>query len=227
MTEATNQIVLDTETTGLDPNQGHRVIEIGCIKLLNRKFVSDDYHQYIKPDRDIDAGAVNVHGLTTDFLSDKPRFRHIIEEFIEYVRGAELIIHNAKFDVGFLNHEFGLAGKKYGKITDYCTVLDTLTMARQMHPGQKNNLDALCKRYGIDNTHRELHGGLLDAKILAYVYLAMTSGQDSFAFLQTNSGVGGAEAIAVTREADQKFVVITADKKEVAAHDAIMAKLQS
>jgi len=227
MTEATNQIVLDTETTGLDPNQGHRVIEIGCIKLLNRKFASDDYHQYIKPDRDIDAGAVHVHGLTTDFLSDKPRFRHIIEEFIEYVRGAELIIHNAKFDVGFLNHEFGLAGKKYGKITDYCTVLDTLTMARQMHPGQKNNLDALCKRYGIDNTHRELHGGLLDAKILAYVYLAMTSGQDTFAFLQGNNEAGGAEAIAVTREADQEFVVIKADKKEVAAHEAMMAKLQS
>lgn len=173
------QIVLDTETTGLDPKHGHRIIEIGCVELIDRRLTGNNYHQYINPQREIDAGALAVHGISNKFLSDKPVFGDIAKAFIDYVDGAELIIHNAKFDLGFLNHEYRLQDKKFTSFEKQCSVIDTLTMARQMHPGQKNNLDALCKRYAVDNSNRDLHGALLDAEILSWVYLAMTGGQSS------------------------------------------------
>lgn len=171
------QVILDTETTGLEAAQGHRIIEIGCVEVVERKFTGRTYHQYINPQREIDDAAMEVHGITNESLQDKPLFEQIIEEFLEFIKGAELVIHNAPFDVGFLDHEFKRVGKQWGQIRDHSTVLDTLVMARKKHPGQKNNLDALCKRYFIDNGHRELHGALLDAEILADVYLAMTGGQ--------------------------------------------------
>ncbi|MBE9516639.1 MAG: DNA polymerase III subunit epsilon [Proteobacteria bacterium] len=176
------QIVLDTETTGLEPEAGHRIIEIGCVELINRRLTGNNYHQYIQPDREIDDGAIEVHGITNESLVDKPRFDAIAADFIEYVRGAELIIHNAPFDTGFLNNEFRLmmeAGKadSLPKIEDICKITDTLKTARTMHPGQRNSLDALCKRYEIDNSQRTLHGALLDSEILADVYLSMTGGQ--------------------------------------------------
>lgn len=173
---ASRQIVLDTETTGIDPASGHRIIEIGCVELINRRLTNRHFHRYLNPEREIDAGAQNVHGITLEFLADKPFFHEIVTEFLTFIQDAELIIHNAAFDVGFIDHELNLAGHKT-KTIDHATVLDTLTLARQMHPGQRNNLDALCKRYNIDNTHRNLHGALLDAEILARVYLAMTGGQ--------------------------------------------------
>ena len=171
------QIVLDTETTGLEPRQGHRIIEIGCVELVERRLTNNRYHQYINPEREVDEGAIEVHGISNAFLADKPRFADIVDDFLNFVRGAELIIHNAPFDVGFLNHELNMLNRKDDSVDQICTILDTLVLARKMHPGQKNNLDALCKRYDIDNSQRDLHGALLDAEILAETYLAMTGGQ--------------------------------------------------
>lgn len=171
------QIVLDTETTGLDPSQGHRVIEIGCVEIENRRLTGRHFHCYLNPDREIDEGAVQVHGITSQFLADKPRFSQIAEDFLQFVSGAELVIHNAPFDLGFLNSELQLAGCSQAPLQALCTVTDTLVMARKKHPGQRNSLDALCKRYEVDNSQRELHGALLDAEILADVYLLMTGGQ--------------------------------------------------
>ena len=171
------QIVLDTETTGLDPAQGHRVVEIGALEILNRRITGASFHVYLNPDRDSDAGALGVHGLTREFLSDKQRFGDVSAEFIDFVRDAELVIHNAPFDIGFLNAE--LASHDEGPMQRYCSVLDTLKLAKQLHPGQKNNLDALCRRYFVDNAGRTFHGALLDAQLLAEVYLAMTRGQET------------------------------------------------
>lgn len=171
------QVVLDTETTGLETSQDHRIIEIGAVELVNRRLTGNHYHQYVNPQREVDAGALEVHGINEEFLSDKPEFALIAEEFLAFVEGAELIIHNAPFDVGFINHEFGKFNGEFQPIETYCRVTDTLQMARQKHPGQRNSLDALCKRYQIDNSQRELHGALLDAELLADVYLAMTGGQ--------------------------------------------------
>ncbi|MDV3240384.1 MULTISPECIES: DNA polymerase III subunit epsilon [Methylocaldum] len=171
------QVVLDTETTGLDPAEGHRIIEIGCVELISRRLTGNRFHVYLNPERNIDPGAVEVHGLSAEFLADKPRFADIAEDLLAYIKGAELVIHNAPFDVGFLNHELQLLSSGFASVAEYCTVLDTLVLAKKKHPGQRNNLDALCKRYGVDNRHRELHGALLDAEILAEVYLAMTGGQ--------------------------------------------------
>jgi len=176
------QIVLDTETTGLEPKHGHRIIEIGCVEIINRRNTDQHFHQYLNPDREIDDGAFDVHGISNEFLSDKPRFADIAQEFIDFIRDSELIIHNAPFDVGFLNAELEKLGKKWGKVEDYCSVVDTLLLAREKHPGQKNNLDALCKRYEIDNSQRDLHGALLDAQILLDVYLKMTGGQSAMSF---------------------------------------------
>lgn len=171
------QIVLDTETTGLDPAQGHRVIEIGALEILNRRITGATFHVYLNPERDIDAGALAVHGLSREFLSDKPRFNDVTAEFLDFVRDAELVIHNAPFDIGFLNAE--LSKLDDGPMQRYCGVLDTLKLAKQLHPGQKNNLDALCRRYFVDNAGRTFHGALLDAQLLAEVYLAMTRGQET------------------------------------------------
>ncbi len=173
------QIVLDTETTGLSPQEGHRIIEIGCVELINRRLSGNHFQVYINPERMIDAEAIEVHGITNEFLQDKPLFGDIVEDFINFTQGAQLIIHNAPFDVGFLNHEFALLNRGLGKVEDYCGVFDSLEYARKKHPGQRNTLDALCKRYSIDNSHRELHGALLDSEILADVYLLMTGGQSS------------------------------------------------
>jgi DNA polymerase-3 subunit epsilon len=179
-------VVLDTETTGLNPQEGHRIIEIGCVELINRRLTGHRFQVYINPDRLIDAGAIEVHGISNQFLEDKPRFQDIADDFITFIRGAELVIHNAPFDVGFINHEFSLLKASTTKIEDYSSVFDTLTYARKKHPGQRNSLDALCKRYGIDNSHRELHGALLDAEILADVFLLMTGGQ--FSLLDEDPG---------------------------------------
>ncbi len=171
-------VVLDTETTGMPVGDGHRIIEIGCIELDGRNPTGRHYHVYLQPDRASDEGAIAVHGITDDFLKDKPRFKDIADEFFEFIQGSELVIHNAPFDIGFINNEFALLGQtERSDIAEHCGVLDTLMLARERHPGQRNNLDALCKRYGVDNSGRELHGALLDAEILAEVYLAMTGGQ--------------------------------------------------
>lgn len=168
------QVVLDTETTGI--GEGHKIVEIGCIELVDRKFTGKQYHQYVNPQRLVDPEAMEVHGITDEFLQDKPLFGHVANAFIDFISGAQLVIHNAPFDVGFMDREFGQLNG-YPKTADICTVLDTLALARKMHPGQRNSLDALCRRYGIDNSHRELHGALLDSEILADVYLLMTGGQ--------------------------------------------------
>jgi len=171
------QVVLDTETTGLSPDDGHRIIEIGCVELFNRKLTGNRFHVYLNPERAIDQGAVDVHGLDNKFLADKPLFAAIAEDFLTFIEGAELVIHNAPFDVGFINAELKRFASGPRSIAERCSVLDTLALAKKKHPGQRNSLDALCKRYGVNNSHRELHGALLDAEILAEVYLAMTGGQ--------------------------------------------------
>jgi len=217
------QIVLDTETTGLEPSQGHRIIEIGCVELINRKLTGNNYHQYLQPDREIDEAAIEVHGITNEFLQDKPRFADVAQDFIEYVRGAELIIHNAPFDVGFLNHEFALVngGSKIVTIESLCKITDTLKMARTMHPGQKNNLDALCSRYEVDNTQRTLHGALLDSEILADVYMAMTGGQTGLFEDRTGAGDIGAQSAMKRIDSERPpLPVLQPDAEELAAHEA-------
>lgn len=184
------QVVLDTETTGLDPLQGHRIIEIGCVEIVNRKLTGKHYHQYINPQREVDAGAVEVHGITNEMLEDKPVFSQIRDDFMAFIAGAELVIHNAPFDVGFIDHELRRLDSSHETIALTNSIVDTLLLARGKHPGQKNSLDALCKRYGVDNSQRELHGALLDAEILADVYLLMTGGQTA---LSLSSSAGGSE----------------------------------
>jgi len=215
------QIVLDTETTGLEPSDGHRIIEIGCVELVNRRITGNTYHQYIQPDRVIDAGAREVHGITDQFLADKPRFADIAGEFLTFIRGAELIIHNAPFDVGFINHEFARLGKSVEPLSEHCTIVDTLAIARRLHPGQRNNLDALCKRYQIDNSQRDLHGALLDAEILADVYLAMTGGQAALS-LDSRVDMHGEKAPSIRRLQPDRppLRVIQASAGELEAHGA-------
>lgn len=216
------QIVLDTETTGLEPNDGHRVIEIGCVEMVNRRLTGKTFHVYLNPERDIDEGALAVHGISSEFLADKPTFEGVVDEFLAFVDGGELVIHNAPFDVGFLNHELRMLGSQYGQIEDRCGVLDTLVMARQKHPGQKNNLDALCRRYGIENSHRELHGALLDSEILADVYLAMTGGQTRLLLGGSDdadqAGTATAESIRRLDGARARLRVVRADNVETQRH---------
>jgi DNA polymerase III subunit epsilon len=213
------QIVLDTETTGLDPALGHRVIEIGALELVNRQPTGATYHVYLNPEREIDAGAVAVHGLTNEFLADKPRFADVMRDFLEFVREAELVIHNAPFDVGFLNAE--LAKFNAGPLKRYCTVLDTLKLAKDLHPGQKNNLDALCRRYEVDNSGRAFHGALLDAQLLAEVYLAMTRGQETLG-IDIATPAQSQAATLVRRGA---LKVPRADAAEHLAHGAYLAAM--
>lgn len=222
------QVVLDTETTGLDPTQGHRVIEIGCIELRNRRLTERQFHVYLRPERAIDEGAIRVHGLTNEFLADQPRFAEIAEQFLEFVRGAELIIHNAPFDLGFLNQELQRCGRGQSTLEQLCGVEDTLLLARQRHPGQRNNLDALCKRYGIDNSQRTLHGALLDAEILADVYLAMTRQQDSLFVQESAATVRRKQQEsrrAVPPRSRPPLPVIRASAEERAAHDQYLDML--
>lgn len=219
------QIVLDTETTGLETTAGHRIIEIGAVEIIDRKLTGNRFHTYLNPEREVDAGAAEVHGLRNDFLNDKPKFAAIADDLLGFLRGAELVIHNAAFDVGFLNHELGRLGQGHGPVEDYCTVLDTLALARRKHPGQRNNLDALCKRYGISNSHREFHGALLDAEILAEVYLAMTGGQTRLDLEpEAESGAGearsGASAAGTTRRVGLRppLRILRCDPEEEAQH---------
>jgi DNA polymerase-3 subunit epsilon len=221
------QIIVDTETTGLDPAQGHRIIEIGCVELRNRRATGNNFHRYLNPERDVDPGAVEIHGLDAGFLADKPRFADIAEELLAYLRDADLIIHNAPFDVGFLNHELALLEPGRAPIEDLCSITDTLEMARRMHPGQRNSLDALCRRYGVDNSQRDLHGALLDAEILADVYLRMTGGQVTLAL----GGEGAAtpvetSAIRPVAAARSPLRVVYASAQEVAAHDAYLTMVE-
>jgi len=211
--------VLDTETTGLEVSEGHRIIEVGCVELINRRVTQNRFHFYLNPEREIDQGAVEVHGLTSQFLADKPRFGEVAPDLLNYLEGAELIIHNAPFDVGFLNAEFGLVKRPWPGMDKICTITDTLQMARKLHPGQKNNLDALCKRYGVDNSQRDLHGALLDAEILAEVYLAMTGGQATLV-------LGGQEQAGSSR-ADQRQYQIQADRPALRVIRADAGELQA
>jgi len=218
------QVVLDTETTGLEPDLGHRVIEIGAVELVDRRLTGRRFHRYLNPDRDIDAGAIDVHGITLEFLADKPRFADIASEFMSFIEGAELIIHNAPFDVSFLDAELSRVDEEPGRrVLDVCTVTDTLAFARRKHPGQKNSLDALCRRYGVDDSGRELHGALLDAEILADVYLAMTGGQTAlFAVESDHAGDGERDRSLVTARlaADRpRLRVVVATDEEVRAHE--------
>ncbi|TPW18796.1 MAG: DNA polymerase III subunit epsilon [Halothiobacillaceae bacterium] len=220
------QIVLDTETTGLEPQQGHRLVEIGGVELSNRRRTGRRYHQYLQPDREVDEGAVEVHGLTDEFLADKPRFADVVDEFMAFIRGAELIIHNAPFDVGFINHELQRFDPSISLLAEQCTILDTLALARQLHPGQRNSLDALCKRYLIDNSHRELHGALLDAEILTDLYLAMTGGQVALP-LETEERPAAARRTVkrVAGEPRSALRVIYASNDEITAHDLRLAAI--
>ena len=223
----TRQIVLDTETTGLEPEDGHRVIEVGCVELLNRRATGRTFHQYLNPDREIDPGAVEVHGLTSEFLADKPSFADVVDEFLEFVEGAELIIHNAPFDVGFLDHELRLCGKDL-TIDSACGILDTLVLARQRHPEERNSLDAFCKRYEVDNSRRELHGALLDAQILADVYLIMTGGQAALSLDAVSAPSENAESrIPAVRPPGAQLRVLVADEEEVQRHEACLDRLDA
>ncbi len=227
------QIVLDTETTGLSPEEGHRIIEIGCVELIDRKLTGNRFHVYINPQREVDAGAVNVHGLDNQFLADKPVFEQIAADFFAFVEGAELIIHNAPFDVGFINAELRrlevewLPGDKRS-IDHYCEILDTLSEARKKHPGQRNTLDALCKRYNVNNSHRDLHGALLDAEILAEVYLAMTGGQSELLLDAQTHGEESDQGdhphiLTYVRQDRPKLPVIPCTEAELEAHEARLA----
>lgn len=222
-------IVLDTETTGLEPSQGHRIIEIGCVEIVNRRITENTYHQYIQPDREIDEGAFEVHGISTEFLADKPRFADIAEDFMRFINGAELVIHNAPFDVGFLDHELKMLDPVWGKISDHCGITDSLVMARKKHPGQKNNLDALCKRYEVNNARRELHGALLDAELLAEVFLRMTGGQETLALSSNADGDAMQHGqVSPIRRLDANrpaLNVIRATTDELAAHEERLSAL--
>jgi DNA polymerase-3 subunit epsilon len=222
------QIVLDTETTGLETSQGHRIIEIGCVEIMNRRLTGKHYHQYINPEREVDAGAQAVHGISNAMLADKPVFARIADEFLQFIGNAELIIHNAAFDIGFIDYEMNMLRPGFGSITNRCHVVDTLLMARAKHPGQKNNLDALCKRYGVDNSQRELHGALLDAEILADVYLLMTGGQTALSLGGNQSKEDGGESLNEIRRLPAgrtPLPVIYASDEELVAHEQKLAAI--
>lgn len=222
------QIVLDTETTGIEVSQDHRIIEIGAVELMNRRLTGRHFHRYINPERDVDVGAQEVHGMDAAFLADKPVFKLIAKEFIDYIRGAQLIIHNAPFDVGFINHELLKLDRTHQRIEDYCDIVDSLAMARRLHPGQKNSLDALCKRYGVDNSQRQLHGALLDAEILADVYLAMTGGQVDLGLHKSVEDAAAGKSSEIRRlPLDRPTVpVIAAAADEILAHEAFLKRLE-
>ncbi|MCW8926644.1 MAG: DNA polymerase III subunit epsilon [Xanthomonadales bacterium] len=220
------QVVLDTETTGLEPSQGHRIIEIGALELVDRQLTGRQFHTYINPERDIEEGALEVHGITEEFLQDKPRFAEIADDLLAFTDGAELVIHNAPFDIGFIDNELSLAGHQQASITDTAGVLDTLELARDLHPGQRNNLDALCKRYEVDNSSRTLHGALLDAEILADVYLAMTGGQvDLGLSLETRPSQADDEH-PLEHAGHPPVLVVKASPDEIAQHDARLADIE-
>ena len=229
-TSSNRQIILDTETTGIDPKQGHRIIEIGCVEMIDRKLTGNNYHVYINPQRVVEQEAINVHGITNEMLADKPLFSTIADEFLSFIQGAELVIHNAAFDVGFIDHEFALLKQGFPAVASCCGVVDTLALARKKHPGQKNNLDALCKRYFIDNSSRTLHGALLDAEILAEVYLAMTGGQTALMLgssdLEADAVDQGGSSIRRLPAQRPALPVIAASSAELEQHRAKLEQIQ-
>jgi len=222
------QIVLDTETTGLDAAQGHRIIELGCVELLDRKLSGRHLHLYINPEREVEAGALAVHGITNEFLADKPVFRAVADTILDFLRDAELVIHNAPFDIGFLDSELQALQRNYKPMREYCAILDTLALARKKHPGQKNNLDALCKRYQVDNSQRELHGALKDAEILADVYLLMTGGQSSLGLGYEGSDTTRPANLDEARISSKRspLRVLRASSEELAAHADHLQRIQ-
>lgn len=215
------QIVLDTETTGIEISQGNRIIEIGCVELIDRKLTGRHYHQYINPQRESESGALEVHGITSEFLADKPLFHQVVDEFLAFIDGAELVIHNAPFDIGFINYELSLCDKPLGTLEQYCGVVDSLVIARQKHPGKRVSLDALCSLYGVDNTQRDLHGALLDSEILADVYLLMTGGQTNLLLTEEDSNDGNTSISAIRRlDANRPpLKIITASVDELTLHE--------
>jgi DNA polymerase-3 subunit epsilon len=228
MDELKRQLVLDTETTGLEPSQGHRIIEIGVVEMIDRRLTGNNFHIYLQPDREIDAGAIEVHGITNEFLADKPRFEDVADELSDYLRGAEVIIHNAPFDVGFIDAEYQRLENGV-TMASLCDVVDTLLMAREMHPGQRNSLDALCGRYDVDNKHRTKHGALLDSEILADVYLAMTGGQKSLGWEADDDKEGDANNKGVRRinRKGLSLKVVKANSEELAAHEKRLDAMSS
>jgi DNA polymerase-3 subunit epsilon len=222
------QIILDTETTGLRVEEGHRLIEIGCLEMINRKLTGEYYHQYVNPLRTVDPAAVAIHGITDEFLKDKPLFTQVADEFMNFIKGADLIIHNAPFDVSFINHELYLARSTWKQVSDHCSVIDTLQLARKMHAGQRNSLDALCKRYGVDNSKRDLHGALVDTDLLAQVYLAMTGGQGSFFDTNENRSTTAITAKTTVTIPLEKhdLLLLKADSNEIAEHKNYLALLK-
>jgi len=228
------QVVLDTETTGLSPAHGHRIIEIGCLELVNRRLTGREFHRFLNPDRDIDEGAEAVHGISRADLENEPRFSEIVGDFLEFLKDAELVIHNASFDVGFIEHELKLMKHPQPKIEQHAVVLDTLTLARKIHPGQRNSLDALCKRYEVDASKRDVHGALIDSELLANVYLAMTGGQTALLLDEGTADGAGTESqsrhatgsSAADSQPVADLVVIRASADEVAAHDAMLEKIR-
>lgn len=229
------QIVLDTETTGLSTAQGHRIIEIGCLELIDRRLTGREFHRFLNPDRDIDEGAERVHGISRADLENQPRFHEIVDDLLEYLGGAELVIHNAQFDVGFIEHELALMKHPQPQISDHATILDTLTLARKLHPGQRNSLDALCKRYEVDASKRDVHGALIDSELLAGVYLAMTGGQTALSLGEAdsvragNNGTSGPQPATSQSRAVENLdlIVVRATDEEAAAHEAMLEKLRA
>ena len=220
------QVVLDTETTGLEHRDGHRIVEIGCVEMIERRLTGRNFHVYLNPERQVEGGALEVHGITDDFLADKPKFADVAEDFVTFIRDAELVIHNASFDIGFLNAELArVESGTAGRVEDVATVLDTLALARELHPGQRNSLDALCKRYEVDNSNRDLHGALLDAEILADVYLAMTGGQVDLCLDLAGEG-DGVQGEVVTGLDLSLLKVVRASDDELAAHQQRVAAIE-
>lgn len=224
------QIVLDTETTGLEVTQGHRIIEIGCVEILDRKLTGNHYHQYVKPERAIDQGALEVHGISEEFLADKPVFARIADDFLEFIRGAELVIHNAPFDIGFIDAELKLWNLQHQSVLEICQVTDSLQLARNKHPGQRNSLDALCQRYEVDNSNRTLHGALLDAEILADVYLLMTGGQTSLGLSpeaeSSNTSASGSGQIRRLSSERKRLKVVSPSTAELERHEERLSALE-
>lgn len=223
------QIVLDTETTGLETSKGHRIIEIGCLEMVNRRLTGREYHSFLNPERDIDEGAEAVHGVSRADLESQPRFADIADEFLDFIGGGELVIHNAEFDVGFLEYELSLMQHPSPLISDHARVLDTLAVARELHPGQRNSLDALCKRYNVDASRRHVHGALIDAELLARVYLAMTGGQAALS-LDQDAGRGAKmrdAAERLTTATELELIVVRANAEERAAHEALLARMRA
>lgn len=219
------QVVLDTETTGLEPEQGHRIIEIGCVEMFNRRKTGRTFHRYLRPDREVDWGALQVHGITNEFLAQQPRFADVVDELIEFIGGAEIIIHNAAFDIAFLDAELKRLPGSLRQVAKICNVLDTLPLARRMHPGQRNSLDALCKRYSVDNSRRELHGALLDAQILLDVYLAMTGGQTALVLGEIQEAVAATVELSIAPVVRGALRIVRASEEEILAHDRVLATL--